>query len=48
MMETEEGIQVFQESWLKFSTLITVSDGDGIQEGLHSDSFKTCHIEPTK
>ena len=48
MMETEEGIQVFQESWLKFSTLITVSDGDGIEEGSHNASSKACHIQPTK
>ena len=34
MMETEEGIEGFQERWLKFSTVITVSDGDGMGKGL--------------
>ena len=47
-METEEGIQGFQESWIKFSTLITVSDGDGIEEGSYSASSKACRIQPTK
>ena len=48
MMETEEGIQGFQERWLKCFTVITVSDGNGIEEGSHSASFKVCHIQPTK
>ena len=48
MIEIEEGIQGFQERWLKFSTLIMVSDGDGIEEGSHSAIFKACHIQPAK
>ena len=47
-MEKEEGIQGFQERRLKCSIVIMVSDGDGIEEGLHSASFKACHIQPTK
>ena len=48
MMEIEEGIHGFQEGWLKFSIVIMVSDGDGIEEGSHSASFKACHIQLAK
>ena len=48
MIEIEEGIQGFQERWLKFSTVIMVSDGDGIEEGSHGASFKAFRIQPTK
>ena len=48
MMEIEEGIQGFQERWLKCSIVIMVSDGDGIEEGSHSATFKACRIQPTK
>ena len=41
-------MHVFQERWLKYSTVITVSDGDGMREGLHSASFKACRIQPAK
>ena len=47
-METKEGIQSFQETWLKCSTVTTVSDGDQIEEGSHSASFKACRVQPTK
>ena len=47
-MEIEEGIQGFLERWLKCSILIMVSDGNGIEEGSHSASFKACRIQPAK
>ena len=40
MMETKEGMQGFQERWLKFSIIIIVSDGNGLEEGSHSANLK--------
>ena len=48
MMEIEEGIQGFQERWLKCSRIIMVGDSDGIGKGSHSASFKACHIQLAK